>query len=102
MSQVGRPTGEIRQALAKAATRVANEKGAGTWRDLAIVAKVGFDAARQTVDNMQRAGDLKVVGIEKRAHSRRWMKLYAPPEPANFATATTGDALSSVVRGWQR
>jgi hypothetical protein len=102
MAPVGRPTGEIRQALAKAATRLANEKGAGTWRDLAVVAQVGFDAARQTVENMERAGDLEVVGSEKREHSRRWMKLYAPPQSGNFATSTTGDSLAAVLKSWPR
>jgi hypothetical protein len=102
MRQVGRPTGEIRQALAKAATRLANETGAATWRELAVVAQVGFTAARQTAENMERAGALEVVGSKKAAHSRKWMKLYAPPQSGNFATATTGDSLAAVVKSWAR
>jgi hypothetical protein len=97
-----RPAGEIRQALASAAERLAQEVDGVTWRDLAAAAQVGCLAARRTVENMARAGDLEVIGSTKRAHSRRWMKLYAPApkRESNFATSSTS-ALDGVVRGWR-
>ena len=98
-----RPRGEIRQALATAADALAAERGAFTWRDVAEAAQVGYRAARATVDNMARSGELEPVGNEKRAHSRRWMTLYAPrQEPGNWATSTTGaDGLAGVMQGWR-
>lgn len=52
--------GEIRLALAEAALSF-GARGA-TWRQLAEAAQVGWDAARMTVENMVRAGQLVVVG----------------------------------------
>jgi hypothetical protein len=73
-----RPPGEIRQALARAAVQLHRERDGATWRDMAEVAQVGYLDARRTVEHMARAGGLVVIGVEKRAHSRRWMNLYAP------------------------
>lgn len=100
-----RPQGEIRAALGSAAHALAAEQGSATWRDMAVRAGVGLQAARRTVENMERGGALQSVGFEKRPHSRRWMKLYAPS--TNFATATTApggadDPLASVVKAWLR
>lgn len=96
-----RPQGEIRRALADAAEQLAEEKGGATWRDLAETAQVGYAKARMTVKDMARAGDLEPIGAEKRAHSRRWMTLYAPRQ-GGFATATTGQALDAITRAWVR
>jgi hypothetical protein len=73
-----RPHGEVRQALWDAALTLHEQRDGATWRDLAEHAKVGYKAACRTSENMERAGLLVEVGREKRAHSRRWMKLYAP------------------------
>ena len=100
-----RPSGEIRQALASAAAALAAEHGHATWREIADRAQVGYTAARDTVRTMERAGVLEGVGFEKRAHSVRWMKLYAPraaDHPATWATKTTGDALAGVMHCWPR
>jgi hypothetical protein len=96
-----RPTGEVRQALEKAAERLAEERGGATWRDMAEVAQVGYRVAKVTVRDMVRAQALEPVGSAKKAHSRRWMTLYAPrQQQANFATQTT--SLEGVTRGWLR
>lgn len=97
-----RPQGELRQALLLAAQQLAGGRDGVTWRDLAEHAQVGYQAARTTVDNMARAGALQCVGMEKRAHSTRWMRLYAPPPDAagTWATQTTGVALAGVLRRW--
>lgn len=98
-----RPPGEIRHALAAAAQALATERGGATWRDLAERAGVGYLAARRTVENMARGGALQPIGVEKRAHSRRWMKLYAPSTNwATAATATAGCPLAGVVQRWVR
>lgn len=100
-----RPRGEIRQVLASAARRLAEEHGAFTWRDVAEAAQVGYCAARLTVLNMARAGELEPVGSAKRAHSRRWMTLYAPAGCAIEveATATPPSALplADAVMTWR-
>jgi len=99
-----RPQGEIRQALLTAAEQLQAQQGCFSWHDLAERAQVGYLAARRTVENMARAGALEGVGQEKRAHSRRWVALYALPELAVLhrdnerAAGATG--LASVVRGW--
>lgn len=101
----GRPRGEIRQVLASTAQRLADEHGAFTWRDVAEAAQVGYCAARATVLNMARAGELQPVGAAKRAHSRRWMTLYAPAACAIEADADLTPAgalpLADAVMAWR-
>jgi len=105
-----RPAGDIRQALRQAAERLAQQQDGVTWRELAEAAQVGYTAARATVDNMARAGELPVIGQAKRAHSRRWMTLYGAPQPGSTGRpggwthgATSGlDALQVAVQGWRR
>lgn len=96
-----RPRGEVRQALGAAAQALALETGPATWRDIAARAQVGFDQARETVKDMARAGELVQAGVTKRAHCRRWMRLYEPAE--NWSTATTGaaEAIGRVMRTWR-
>lgn len=98
-----RPPGQVRIALGDAAQELHVERGGATWREIADRAQVGYVAARDTVRTMERAGVLQGVGYEKRAHSARWMKLYAPGENAHsgtWATQTTGAALAGVMRLW--
>ena len=101
-----RPQGQVRAALLLAAQQLLAERDGATWRDLADRAQVGYQAARSTADNMARAGDLQAVGFEKRAHSVRWMTLYAPRQATqpggSWATQTTGGALADVMHGWPR
>lgn len=94
-----RPRGEIRQAIGGAAKALADEQGSATWRELAQRACVGFDAARRTVENMARGGELEVAGSVRVEGSRRPMARYAPR--TNWATATTG-GLGDVMRAWGR
>lgn len=75
---MSRPRGEVRQALATAGAALAVEQGGFTWRDVAQVACVGFAVARQTVRDMERAGELRRVGRQAAAHSCRPMNVYEP------------------------
>ena len=82
--------------------RLAGQEGGASWRDAAVAAQVGWDAARVTVENMVRAGDLVKVGAEKVAGSNNWASLYemvyleAPPPPMNT------DAVEAVMATWLR
>jgi hypothetical protein len=101
---MSRPLGEERKAIRQAAIELQAECSAATWRELAARAGVGFKVARQTVDNMARAGELEAVGSAKRAHSKRWMTLFAPTEPVAVAAAPAAPLapLDSVLRSWSR
>jgi hypothetical protein len=94
-----RPCSEIRSALRAAALDLA---AAGTvrftWRELALRARVGAQAAADTVKNMAAAGELERVGALSVAGSRRPMTAYAPATPREGAAA----ALDALVRGWPR
>ena len=101
-----RPRGEIRAALAAAFRRLVQERGlvvdgqavdGVSWRDAAISAQVGFEAAQRTVENMVRAGELVRVSASKRAGSQHWEGLYAPPPPTP-APACEPDGLDAVMR----
>ena len=91
-----RPRGEIRVALGLAAVQLGPE--GFTWRNLAHVAGVGLEAARQTVLDMSRAGELIVIGHGREAGVNRPMTLYAPA--VDSSTEPAADVLNSVVRGW--
>lgn len=82
-----RPRGEIRAAMADAFAVLLRERGllvegvavdGVSCRDAAAVAQVGFDAARRTVENMVRAGELVRISSVKRAGSQHWEGLYVP------------------------
>lgn len=90
-----RRPGEIRVALGQAAAELGTD--GATWRALAHRAGVGLDAARQTVLNMARAGELTVIGHGRVTGVNRPMTLYVP---AVAAMEPAKDALHSVVRCW--
>lgn len=76
---LGRPTGEIRQAL-RAAFAV---RGAATWREVAPMvpgisdrSRADLALVRRTVGNMVNAGELQPVGYGKVAGSQRWHAVY--------------------------
>ena len=58
----GRPVGPERAALLAAAQALHQQGKAGTWRDLAALAQVGYGVAQRTCWNMVKAGELEVVG----------------------------------------
>jgi hypothetical protein len=94
-----RPTGEIRQALSKAAEQLAPiypETGF-TFRDLAEVGQVAFEDAQETAKNMARAGQLRKVGTRQVPGSKRPLTTYLP----NAGTvADAAQHLASALRCW--
>jgi hypothetical protein len=93
-----RPRGEVRMALMQAVERLVAVQGAVTWRQAAEAAQVGYEAARRTMDNMARAGELKIVGSDKPAGSTQWQSLFEPND-ADTPQAWGGiEALASVMR----
>jgi hypothetical protein len=69
-----------------------------TWRDLAAHAGVGYSAAKQTVRNMARAGELqRLPENASTTHSRRPMAQYVP---AAHAAPAGGAGLEGVLRAW--
>ena len=79
-----RPRGEIRQVLADALTRLVAERGAVTCRQLAEHTQVGYQAARDTIYNMRRAGVVQMVGKARDAGEMRWHGLYEPAGPDDY------------------
>ena len=92
---MSRPRGQIRQVVAS----VFREQGACTWRTVAESAQVGYAAARRTVENMVRAGELVEAGHAKAAHTTNWVKLYELRQPTEAEQGTASE-LSAVVRCW--
>lgn len=116
-----RPQGVIRVALREAATRLANERGGASWREIASAATVRVEAAssvggeivqrgvspgraRQTIKDMVRAGELQAVGRQKPAGSSHYCEIYAPTQ-AQINTPSSEMALHALgvlVTGWAR
>ena len=93
-----RPRGTIRSAIHQAF--VAN--GPATWRTAAEVAQVGYDAARHTVGNMVRAGELVRVGSSNSARAPEVrLGLYGLPGEAREASAAPHELLR-VMQRWSR
>lgn len=80
-----RPASEIRQALFSAARDLVAELGlpdrGPSLAEMATRACVGRDAARRCIDNMRRAGHLRIVGERKVDYRNRPVKEYMPVEP---------------------
>jgi hypothetical protein len=94
-----RPTGEIRQALSKAAQQLAPiyAEGGFTFRDLAEVSLVAFEDAQETAKNMARAGILRKVGTRQVSGSKRPLTTYLP---CAGAVAAAPPSLASTLCGW--
>ncbi len=73
-----RPAGEVRVALMDAAIALARPNKGATMRELAQVACVGVDAARRTVENMARAGQLRRLQNRRVAYRNRPVAEYVP------------------------
>ena len=98
-----RPAGEVRQALYKTCVRLARPGRGPTLRELAAGACVGLDAARRTVNNMQRAGLLVVPRDRVVPYRNRPVAEYEPVRVAcgqDEQGAQGAVALASVLQVW--
>ena len=91
-----RPRGEVRQAVASAATVLSRQHGSCTGRDVAAWANAGFEKTRRTLSDMVRAGELVVVGQARAPGVCRPLNLYAPP----VAQSAPGADLFRAVQRW--
>lgn len=73
-----RPAGEVRVALLNACSQLATPDRGPTLREMAAVACVGLDAARRTVSNMQRAGQLHAPRTRRVGYRNRPVAEYVP------------------------
>jgi len=74
----GRPPGEVRQALFRAAWDLCRQGAGVTVQELAEHARVGRAAAHWTVRNLVSSGVLQQVGQARADNSNRPVRLYAP------------------------
>lgn len=97
-----RPRGEIRQALAAGAYEIASSSpmGGAHWREVAVRANVGFDAACRTWHEMRRAGELLDVSTVSVGHSCRPMVLCRPAALVERTAASAAQDLTAAMRSW--
>lgn len=93
-----RPAGEVRQALLNACTQLATPDRGPTLREMAAVACVGMQAARRTVENMSRAGQLHRVRNRKVEYRNRPVAEYVPADMAQEGAGYVD--LAQVLRVW--
>ncbi len=101
-----RPTGEIRQALLGAASELYRFEDAQlrgpTLKELADKACVGYDAARQCVSNMSRAGQLAIVHERKVDYRNRPVAEYAPADAVQAQSRDVFADLNQCMADWVR
>lgn len=80
MSRPAGQFGEVHQALLAAARELATPDRAPTVAELAAHAQVGHQAALNTVKNMRRRGQLRIVRTRRVAHTTKPVAEYAPAD----------------------
>lgn len=75
-----RPAGEVRLALLNACNQLATAERGPTLREMAVRACVGFDAARSTVRDMKRSGQIHQVRERRVAYRNRPVAEYMPAQ----------------------
>lgn len=93
-----RPAGEVRLALLNACSQLATPERGATLRELAVRACVGFDAARSTVRDMKRAGQIRQARERRVDYRNRPVAEYEPAMPSVGAAGFVD--LGSVLRAW--
>ncbi len=83
---VGRPSGDVRQALLQAAQALATPERGATVRELAAQGCVGLAVAVHTVKHMRAAGVLRIARLRRVAYRNRPVAEY---EPATLHDTTT-------------
>lgn len=94
-----RPAGEVRQALLRAAEALVQPDRGPTLQELAAQACVGMVAARRTVGNMTRAGQLRKLPQGRRVPYRnRPVAEYVPAQKVQQGEGFVD--LGDVLRVW--
>lgn len=81
-----RPAGEIRTVLLCAARELASPDRAPTLAELSAHTQVGEQAARRTLSNLTRRGQLRIVRTRRVAYRNRPVAEYAPVDAAPEGT----------------
>lgn len=96
-----RPREETRIAVITAI-----RSGPCTLLDAAQRSQVGYHAARYTIQNAMRSGEVQICGHERRAHAKRWLAIYemtdAEPEEGDCAAVVDSSALVAALSCWSR
>ena len=92
----GRKPGDLRLAV----TAVIEQGGPVTLRDLCEQIQATPSTLASTVNNMVRDGRLVKWGMERRAHSKRWVGIYDAPESTYTPAQTPTTALQSAMSAW--
>ena len=95
-----RPAGEVRQALLQACAALAVPGQGATLREMAHQAQVGLLAARHTVSDMRRAGQIRKVGERTVDYRNRPVAEYVPAPPASINQSKGCMSLANVLRVW--
>lgn len=97
-----RPAGEVRQALLQAAADLTTPDRAPTLGELAEHAQVGYAHARWSVQNMARAGALRIVRTRRVAYRNRPVAEYVLVDRAQQGQGASAGhvALRAAVRAW--
>lgn len=93
-----RPVGDVRQAILKACRDLATDDRGATLAELTVRAQVGRDAARRTIDNLRRSGELEIARTRRVTYRARPVAEYAPRRPAPAAIVD----LAAVFALWPR
>lgn len=101
---IGRPAGEVRQALLQACQQLQTPDRAPTVRELASAACVGLDLARRTLDNMRRAKQVVIARHRRVGYRNRPVAEYAPNTPwvGGSGHASGSCALANLMQTWGR
>lgn len=75
-----RPAGEIRAVLLGAVRELARPEQAPTMAELSAHTQVGEQAARRTLSNLTRRGQLRIVRTRRVDYRNRPVAEYAPVE----------------------
>jgi hypothetical protein len=93
-----RPVGEVRLALLTAARELSDGDTRPTLREIAVKACVGTVAAKETVKNMTRAGELRVLPRRRKVEYRN-----RPVAEYELASETEGFVdLGELMSAWTR
>jgi len=93
-----RPQSEVRLAVAAALI-----DGPGTVRQLAVRTGWSVGTVRTALDNMERAGDVRVIDAQPQRGSKRWVPVYARvllDDPAMQDDDDTADLGRTLFSAW--